>query len=112
MSFTLSLRDLFTLLRLSELLSVVSFLLALVFLAHILRSKRPPQSTIAWVLIVLMMPYLGVPLYIVFGGRKMRRLALAKEPIYPLEHDTIQAALCVGTERILRTFGVPPSRSR
>ncbi len=109
MTFSPRLRDLVTLLPLSELLSVVSFLFALVFLAHILRSKRPPQSTIAWVLTILLIPYLGVLIYITFGGRKMRRLAGSKEPIYRPHEDPATPALGTGTERILRTFGVPSS---
>ena len=68
-------RDLITILPISELVSVGSFLLAVVFIAHILRSKRPPQSTIAWVVSVVLMPWVSVPLYLLIGGRKTRRMA-------------------------------------
>ena len=102
------LRDLIGLLPLSELLSVVSFLLALVFLAHILRTRRPPQSTIAWVLTILLVPYLGVPLYLMFGGRKMNSLARRKLPMYTGREGPFQEPEPGGgTERLLRTFGVP-----
>ncbi len=107
---SLRFRDLVGLLPLSELLSVVSFLLALVFLAHILRTRRPPQSTIAWVLTILLVPYLGVPLYLMFGGRKMSRLARGKMPIYSGRDEPFHVPEPGGgTERLLRTFGVPPA---
>jgi cardiolipin synthase A/B len=107
---SLRFRDLIGLLPLSELLSVVSFLFALVFLAQILRSRRPPQSTIAWLLTILLVPYLGVPLYLMFGGRKMNRLARRKTPIYSGRQEPFQEPEPGGgTERLLRTFGVPPS---
>src|SRR5262245_53309844 len=67
---------------LSELLTVGGFLLALVLLARLLRSNRPPQSTMAWVLTIVLIPYVGVPLYLMFGGRKMRRMAQRKGSVY------------------------------
>ena len=59
----------------SELLTRLGFLLALVFVANLLRQRRSPSSTIAWLLVILLEPYLGVPLYVIFGGRKMNPLA-------------------------------------
>lgn len=54
-----------------HLLPTVGFILALALLSHILRERRPPTSTLAWLMAVIFIPYLGVPLYIMFGGRKM-----------------------------------------
>lgn len=97
------------LLPLSELLTVLGFVLALVLLAHILRSNRPPQSTIAWLLSIVLLPYLGVPLYLLLGGRKMRRLALRKQKLYTRDLGDRVPRVGVDAERILRSFGVPPS---
>jgi cardiolipin synthase len=104
-----SIRDLPVLLPLSELLTVLGFLLALLLLAHILRSKRPPSSTIAWLLIIVLMPYVGVPLYLTFGGRKLKRMAGRKEKVYDTADSSADGAFGAGTERILRSFGVPPA---
>jgi len=54
-----------------HLLPSIGFILALAFLSHILRERRSPTSTLAWLLAIVFIPYLGVPLYLVFGGRKM-----------------------------------------
>ncbi|MHC5185171.1 MAG: PLDc N-terminal domain-containing protein [Planctomycetota bacterium] len=54
---------------------IASFLLGIILIAHILLQKRPPSGTIAWLLIIFFLPYIGVPLYLVFGGRKMRKNA-------------------------------------
>lgn len=56
-----------------HLLPTLGFVLALVLLAHILRQRRSPTSTLAWLMAVIFIPYIGVPLYILFGGRKMTR---------------------------------------
>jgi cardiolipin synthase len=54
-----------------HLLPSIGFILALAFLSHILRERRSPTSTLAWLMAIIFIPYLGVPLYLVFGGRKM-----------------------------------------
>src|SRR5271170_1132638 len=66
----------------SEFLTHLGFLLALVLMAGLLRQRRSPSSTIAWLLVILFLPYIGVPLYIMLVGRKMKRMARRKEPIY------------------------------
>lgn len=65
-------------------LPTVGFVLALALLSHILRERRSPTSTMAWLMAVIFIPYLGVPLYLMFGGRKMIRKAKGKPD---LAHD-------------------------
>lgn len=64
-------------------LSVLGFLLAIILAAHLLRQRKPPASTLAWLLSFALMPQVGVPLYLVFGGRKLKRMAAAKVPLSP-----------------------------
>jgi cardiolipin synthase len=106
---SLSLRGLPYLLPLSEVLTVLGFLLALVLLAHLLRSKRPPSSTLAWLLTIVLMPYIGVPLYLMFGGRKLKRMAERKGLVYDPGDSAAEGVFGAGTERVLRSFGVPPA---
>ncbi|MFO0908358.1 MAG: cardiolipin synthase [Isosphaeraceae bacterium] len=104
---------------LAELVTVAGFLLALILMGAVLKSNRPPQSTIAWLLTIILVPYIGVPLYLMLGGRKMRRMAGAKGPVYARvagedlkpEPNEIRVEFDHGhgTERILRAFGVPPA---
>jgi cardiolipin synthase len=96
----------------SELLTHLGFLLALVFLANLLRQRRSPSSTIAWLLIILFFPYVGVPLYVIFGGRKMNPMARRKERIYSLPPGSGAGDNPgEGTERLLASYGVPPARA-
>ena len=82
-----------------HILPSVGFVLALVLLAHILRERRPPTSTLAWLMAISFIPYLGVPLYLVFGGRKMFDLAGKKPALEPgrrasgIAPDTVGAHL-------------------
>ncbi len=92
----------------SELLTRLGFLLALVLLAGLLRQRRSPSSTIAWLLAILLLPYVGVPLYIMFGGRKVRRLARLKQPIYQASTTRTGIDPDGAVGRLLASYGVPP----
>jgi cardiolipin synthase len=59
-------------------LSSFGFVLALAFLSHLLRERRSPTSTLAWLIAIIFIPYIGVPLYLILGGRKMIRKAGTK----------------------------------
>jgi len=61
-----------------HLLPSIGFILALALLSHILRDRKPPTSTLAWLMAIIFIPYIGVPLYIILGGRKMLRKAETK----------------------------------
>lgn len=70
--------------------SDVSFILALIFIVHILRSDKSPSTTFAWLFLVLLIPYLGVPLYILFGGRKMKQMTSKKNLIWTQSRRVIE----------------------
>lgn len=60
---------------LTHLLSIVGFIMATILLARASRQRRPTASTLAWLLAVVLVPYVGVPFYLLFGGRKVGRSA-------------------------------------
>ena len=56
----------------------IGFVLALLVVGRLMIEKRNPSNIYAWGLVIFFIPWLGVPLYFVFGGRKIRRLMKAK----------------------------------
>jgi cardiolipin synthase len=89
----------------------LGFLLALLFLAYLIRQrKRSPASTMAWLLLVLFLPWVGVPLYLMLGGRKMSRMARKKARVYDRTNSRPVSQLDGTTERFLMSYGVPPAR--
>ena len=68
----------------------------------------------AWLLVILLLPYLGVPLYVMFGGRKMNPISRSKSRIYPAPSAEAPGDAEVhpddGTARLLAFSGVPPAR--
>lgn len=62
-------------------LTVGGFALALLVVANLFRERRSPSVTFAWLVAIVFVPYVGVPLYFIFGGRKNRRLVQHKKEI-------------------------------
>ena len=69
---------------LAHLSAIVGFLLALFLVARLMSERRAPANTYAWLLGIVFVPWLGVPLYLLFGGRKLRRLARNKSALRPV----------------------------
>jgi cardiolipin synthase len=90
-------------------LMIGGFLLGIVLIAHILLQKRSPSGTIAWLLIILFLPYVGVPLYLVFGGRKMRRQAASKDLLDFQEDWGIADEQAHLLDRLLQSYHIPPA---
>jgi cardiolipin synthase A/B len=53
--------------------SIFSNLLMLILVVSLVHQRRPVGNAIAWLLAVVLIPYLGIPLYLVFGGRKLKQ---------------------------------------
>jgi cardiolipin synthase len=94
-------------LLLTHLLSIVGFVMAVIVIAVIVVQRRAPGTTFAWLLAIVLIPYIGVPLYLMFGGRKvMARDAKQRlyAPIPELEKDdSFGGMLCAS--------GAPPPRA-
>ncbi|MBN2427708.1 MAG: PLDc N-terminal domain-containing protein [Deltaproteobacteria bacterium] len=71
---------------LSHVLLLLGFTLAMPVIAQMLRQRRPPAASLAWLLAIVLMPFLGIPLYLVLGGRKMHRLADKKTALKMPDH--------------------------
>ena len=52
-------------------LIVVIGLLIYVLTTHSLQQRRAPAAAISWVLTIALIPYVGLPLYLLFGTRKL-----------------------------------------
>src|SRR2546423_1600894 len=91
----------------SHLLSIVGFVMAVIVIAAIVVQRRAPGTTFAWLLAIVLIPYIGVPLYLVFGGRKVMTKEAKQRlyaPVPELEkEDSFAGMLCAS--------GAPPPRA-
>ena len=83
-------------------------LVAGAFILDLLRQHRSAAATIAWIAILLLLPYAGLALYALAGAPRKRSAALA-EYLAAHVHPPAQAGpgLCPDTERLLRALGLP-----
>jgi cardiolipin synthase len=89
---------------LSDLLTIGGFILALFLVARLMSQKKAPANTFAWLLVIVLLPYVGVPLYLIFGGRKLRRLAARKAPLTPQLPNPPETASAFATWPVAHTI--------
>lgn len=100
-----------SLLILEHFLTIVSFLLTIVFISLILRSRKSPASTFVWLIAITAIPYIGIPLYLFFSERKFIRKSRQKTALFSTETRFNQTPLSARrVERILLAGGCPPRR--
>ena len=93
-------------------LFAVTGLLVYVVTSHVLQQRRHPSAAIGWVLFILLLPYVALPLYLLFGTRKLTRtiqsrsdaratLPRAEESAWPVEMAAALGQPCPTTYRTL-----------
>jgi len=65
----------------AHLLTWLGFILGILIIGRMLNEKRNPSNIFAWALAVLFIPWIGVPLYFLLGGRKSRGLVERKKKV-------------------------------
>jgi cardiolipin synthase len=99
-------------------LSTVGYVFAFILIPRIILERRQPAATVAWVLSIALLPVVGVPLYYLVGGRRIRRHIRAKigavgsvessveNRLRPEDLDDPIAASCA---KVLSAAGAPPA---
>ena len=90
-----------------DLVLVAAGLIIYVTASHSLSQKRHPSAAVAWVIGILLMPYLTLPLYLLFGSRKVvtQRQCNRKHegiPISPADNSTAGRS-----QRLCSAMGLP-----
>ena len=70
-----------TLSPLEHLAFVAAGLLTYVVVTRMRRQRRPPYAALAWVMGIAAFPYLGVPIFLIFGTRKVVRPTTDPQPV-------------------------------
>ena len=93
---------------LHHLLVMLGVLLGAAIVGHLVTQRRTPQAISAWLLLIFLIPWLGIPLYLMLGGRKMRALAQQKGPLR-LTARSEASPHETPLEKQLDGGGIPPS---
>jgi len=85
---------------------VVGEILFLLALLHMVYQRRTPTSMIAWLLAIILLPYLAVPLYFILGSRK--RVNSKTKSMFSLRSvKDLPLAEANPIDRVLRGNGIP-----
>jgi cardiolipin synthase len=94
---------------LPHLLTVAGFFLAVFAIARLMSERKQPGNTFAWLFAIVFVPYLGVPLYLLFGGRKIRKLVGRKARLQPASPGTVAVPANAGfAARVFTRDGACP----
>jgi len=74
-----------------------------VITAHVLQQRRHPTAAIAWVLFIVLVPYVAFPAFLTFGSRKQ-----ARPRIDPLRRPPERTGDCAWTVKTAVALGQPP----
>ena len=58
----------------THLLTVIALLFAILVMGRVFLEHGKPSNVFAWMLLIFFVPWLGVPLYLLFSGRKNKKL--------------------------------------
>ena len=94
-----------------HLLATISFLLTLLFVSSILRARRAAGSTVAWLIAICIIPYVGIPLYLIFSSRKFPSRLSRKSKIYKPSASNNALDDLPLIRKILRSSGVSDAKS-
>jgi cardiolipin synthase len=86
---------------------LIGFLLAGAFAVKAVMQRRSPSGAIAWLLIILLVPYVGVPLYFIFGGRKIQKQARRKGTMRLSGANLELQGDIRGIDQLLRAYDIP-----
>jgi cardiolipin synthase len=91
-------------------LLAITGLLIYVLGSHARRQRRHPSAAMAWVISLALIPYLALPLYLLFGSRKVPRDAAAHLPAtaFKARASDTQAARF---QHLAAAMGLPPASS-
>lgn len=90
-----------------HLLVIANSVIAIIIALKILRQKWTPGGTIAWILTIFFIPFLGVILYFIFGGRKTRIIANKKSEIFLDKLNVIPDEKANQFDKLLRAYDIP-----
>ena len=80
-------------------LVVVASILVYILTTRARRARRPPSIAIAWVLGMIALPYLVLPMYLMFGQRKLQRKSSPRAGARPAERHW--------AKDLIESFGLP-----
>lgn len=95
----------------SHLAMIAGVAMTLVIVPRMLRQRRSAASMTAWLMAIVLVPWLGIPAYLVLGGRKLDTALMLKPQLGSGETTMALPTGEAGAEQLLESYGLPSARS-
>ncbi len=80
-------------------------ILTLFLITQILRDRRPPSASLAWLLFIVSLPYIAIPIYLAIGVRKLK--FPDKTALYTGNTASDPNSTVPDLDRLLDSYGLP-----
>ena len=89
---------------------IVTSILSMVVVASLVRKRRAPASTLAWILAMVLLPPIGIPLYLIFGDRKLESIRKGKGALQLTDaRNAFDLPVAPVGENLLGNLNIPPA---
>ncbi|WP_230970445.1 phospholipase D-like domain-containing protein [Nitrogeniibacter aestuarii] len=90
----------------AHVLVITGALMMLLLIVSMLRQARTPSASVAWLLFLILLPYIGVPLYLLFGSRKF--FSAKRRPLSAGVHPALPTVPSDPVRHFLDVAGMAP----
>lgn len=93
---------------LAQFATILGLLLGILLIAQLLTSRRVPSATFGWIILIIILPFVGIPLFLLLGKRKFNAQVKRKAKISLSENSLCHQH---DIQSLLIALGVPASTS-
>ena len=91
----------------SHLAMIAGVAMTLLIVPRMLRQRRSAASMTAWLMAILLIPWLGIPAYLVLGGRKLDTALMLKPQLGSGQPTATLPPGEAGADQLLQSYGLP-----
>lgn len=102
-----TIEDEYVVFSVSHIFVILGFLLAFILIVNILNDRHTPSGMSAWILLIVFLPYIGVPLYLIFHGRKLRQVIDTKDTLKLIATDISAPEGAHLLDKLVRSYQIP-----
>ncbi len=86
--------------------TVTLFLLSFFTIIHMLFSRKKPSQMIAWTVVIIAIPYIGILIYFIFNGRKINKNIKNKTKVELQKIDEVDNKFNSPIEKLLKNLHI------
>lgn len=93
----------------THLFLAIGGLLMFIFAAWVMQQERPASTSLAWIITILTLPYIGIPLFLLIGSRKLSKKHHIKPRLYQTQQPGDDTSSSISRlPGIMNFYGLPP----